>query len=373
MPLERDFLPVTRPSMPELGAFISALEELWDSKQLTNRGKFHQEFEAALEQHLGVSNLSLVANATIGLLVALKALKVGGEVITTPFSFVATSTALSWAGLTPRFVDIDPQDFNIAANKIERSITDKTTAIMPVHGYANPCNVEMIQNIADRHALKVIYDAAPAFGVKLADRSVLDHGDASVVSLHATKVMNSFEGGFIVFKNKEDKLLADKLTNFGFVDENTIDEAGINAKLPEISAAFGLLQLEGFTENTGKRRAIYQRYQSTIGAMRGLRTIRQAEDVEPNYAYFPIVVEEHFPLIRDKLHAKFLEAGIGTKKYYHPLISNLPMYRDLSSAASENLPVANFASGSVLCLPIYASMTVEEQDRVLAVLESCLK
>jgi dTDP-4-amino-4,6-dideoxygalactose transaminase len=338
------------------------LEQIWKNKWLTNGGPFHQEFEQCLCGYLGVKHLALFTNGTLALVTALQALRITGEVITTPYSFVATAHSLLWNGTKPVFVDIDPLTLNLNPSKIEAAITPQTTAIMPVHCYGRSCNVGQIQEIADNYGLKVIYDAAHAFGVQDKRGSILNHGDLSVLSFHATKVFNTFEGGAIVCPDAKTKQRIDHLKNFGFVDELTVVAPGINGKMSEINAAFGLLQLKGIDEALKKRKAIDLRYRSALGCAKGILCLPAAEETIANYAYFPILVNPSYGLSRDGLFQKLQNNAIIARRYFYPLISEFPMYRGLPSAAPANLPVSTRVAQEVICLPIYPDLPLEQVD-----------
>jgi dTDP-4-amino-4,6-dideoxygalactose transaminase len=359
---------VTRPSLPALEEFIPYLREIWDSKILTNGGPFHEKFEHKLCEYLGVKQIALFANATIGLVTALQALRITGEVITTPYSFVATAHSLLWNGIKPVFVDIDPHTFNLDPSKIEAAITPQTTAIMPVHVYGHPCDVDGIQAIADTYGLKVIYDAAHAFGVQCHCGSVLTHGDLSVLSFHATKVFTTFEGGAIVCPDEKSRQRINFLKNFGFADEVTVVAPGINGKMSEFNAALGLLQLNGIDAALAERRAIDERYRAGLADVAGIRCLQSAGEIRSNYAYFPILVQPDYPLGRDALFQKLRDKGIYVRRYFYPLISDFPMYRGLPSAAHANLPIARRMAAQVLCLPIYPGLPHDQVDRVLELL-----
>ncbi len=358
-------IPVTEPFMPPLEDFIPYLEKIWEAKWLTNAGQFHQELEQRLATRLGVEHLSLFSNGTIALIVALQALRVVGEVITTPYSFVATAHSLLWNNIRPVFVDIDPVTFNMDPAKIESAITADTTAIMPVHCYGNPCDVEAIQDIADRHGLSVIYDAAHAFGVDYKGQSLLKHGDLSVLSFHATKVFNTFEGGAIVSKDAKTKQRIDHLKNFGFVDEVTVVEAGINGKMNEVQAAFGLLQLEHVDRLIAARGVIDAHYRGMLEGIRGITPYHRIDGASRNYSYFPVLVGADYPLTRDQLYLKLREHGIMARRYFFPLISDFPMYRELPSAPRSNLPNAANVADQVLCLPIYPDLATDTVDAIV--------
>ena len=356
---------VTRPSLPSLAEFIPYLQQIWDSKVLTNGGPFHQEFEQKLCEYLGVKHIALFTNATIALVTALQALRISGEVITTPYSFVATAHSLLWNGIKPVFVDIDPDTLNMDPGKIEAAITPQTTAIMPVHCYGHPCDVDRIQAIADTYGLKIIYDAAHAFGVRCHCGSVLAHGDLSVLSFHATKVFTTFEGGAIICPDEKTRQRINFLKNFGFADEVTVVAPGINGKMSEFNAALGLLQLKGVDQALAKRRAIDERYRAGLAKVTGIRCIQSAGEARANFAYFPILIGPDYPLSRDALYEKFRSHEIYVRRYFYPLISDFPMYRGLPSAAHSNLPVARMLSQQVLCLPIYPELPLDQVDRVV--------
>jgi dTDP-4-amino-4,6-dideoxy-D-glucose transaminase len=345
------------------------LRKIWDTKILTNGGPFHQEFEQRLSEYLGIKHIALFANATIGLVTALQALRITGEVITTPYSFVATAHSLLWNGIKPVFVDIDPVTLNLDPGKLEAAITPQTTAIMPVHVYGHPCDVDRIRAIADTYGLKVIYDAAHAFGVQCHCGSVLNHGDLSVLSFHATKVFTTFEGGAIICPDEKTRQRINYLKNFGFADELTVVAPGINGKMSEFNAALGLLQLKGQTRALAQRKAIDARYRAGLETLRGIRCLQPGTEMHSNYAYFPILVQPEYPLSRDALYRRFRDVNIFVRRYFFPLISDFPMYRGLPSAAHDNLPVARKLSQQVLCLPIYPELPLEQVDRIVELLE----
>lgn len=356
---------VTRPLMPDLGEFLPYLEEIWERRILTNGGPMHQRLEAALCERLGVSHLSLFANGTMALSTAIRALGLRGEVITTPYSFVATTNSLVWAGLEPVFVDIDPRTLNLDPAKIEDAITPRTSAILPVHCYGMPCDVDAIDRIAADHGLRVIYDAAHAFGVRTPRGNLLESGDFSALSFHATKVFNTFEGGALITRDPSLKRLVDRLKNFGFVDEVTVVEAGVNGKMSELAAAFGLLQL-GYVDSALIRRAeIDQRYRRALATVVGITCAEAGAEEGSNNSYFPILVGDDFPLSRDALYHHLASMGIHGRRYFYPLISDFPMYRSLESASRSRLRVAADVSDRVLCLPIYPTLTNAEVDRIV--------
>ncbi len=359
---------VTQPDLPPLEEFMPYLQQIWDSKILTNGGPFHKQLEAELAEFLGVKHISLFTNATIALVTALQSLRISGEVITTPYSFVATAHSLLWNGIKPVFVDIDPQTFNLDPACIEAAITPQTTAIMPVHCYGRPCDVEAIQRIADDYNLKVIYDAAHAFGVKQHGQSVLQHGDLSILSFHATKVFNTFEGGAIISPDARTKQHIDHLKNFGFVNETTVVATGINGKMSELNAALGLLQLKHVGKAITRRKEIDALYRSLLGDVKGIRLLEPAADTDVNCSYFPILVEPDYPVTRDALYQQMKDAGINGRRYFYPLISDFPMYRGLPSASSGLLPVAKATSSKVICLPIYPALSDDDVARVSALI-----
>ncbi|RKQ40371.1 DegT/DnrJ/EryC1/StrS aminotransferase family protein, partial [Enterobacter sp. R1(2018)] len=352
----------------DLKEFIPYLEKIWENQWLTNNGPFHQKLEAELCDFLGVKYISLFNNATIALVTALQALRISGEVITTPYSFVATSHSIMWNSLTPVFVDIDAETFNINPDKIEQAITPNTTAIMPVHCYGNPCDVERIQKIADNYGLRVIYDAAHAFGVNYNDNSLLNFGDLSILSFHATKVFNTFEGGAIISHDIKTKERIDRLKNFGIADELTVTAPGINGKMSEINAAFGLLQLKHIPEAISARKQIDAKYREQLSAVKGITIPILSKLSNSNHSYFPVIIEDDYPMSRDELYAHLKKHEVLSRRYFYPLISNMPMYRGISSASCDNLRIANYISDRVLCLPIFTSMTSEEQALVIGLL-----
>lgn len=366
--MKRNNITVTKPYLPSLEEFIPYLEKIWKSKWLTNNGPFHQQFEEELCSHLGVEYISLFSNGTIALVTALQALRVTGEVITTPYSFVATTHALFWNNIEPVFVDIDPLTMNMSADGIEAAITPRTSAIMPVHCYGHPCDVDRIQKIADIYGLKVIYDAAHSFDVRYKGQSILTYGDLSVLSFHATKVFNTFEGGAIVCSDFKAKQRIDYLKNFGIADEVTVVAPGINGKMNEVQAAFGLLQLKHINQAIHLRRKVDDCYRKALANVKGITIPLLPQDTNYNYAYFPILVEANFPISRDQLYDMYLEEGIHVRRYFYPLISDLPMYRGLSSASSGRLAVAKSISERILCLPIYPDLNSAQQAQVVNVL-----
>jgi len=358
---------VTSPLLPSLDDFIPYLQDIWDRKWLTNNGYYHQELENALCDFLGIKYISLFTNGTLPLMTALQALRITGEVITTPYSFVATTHSLWWNGIKPVFVDIEPATCNIDPSKIEAAITSKTTAIMPVHVYGYPCNMKSIQKIADKYGLKVIYDAAHAFGVEVNNKSILESGDMSTLSFHATKVYNTIEGGALICHDKQTKKRIDYLKNFGFAGETTVVAPGINAKMDEIRSAYGLLALKKVKDAINARRKIAEFYRETLKDVSGISYLEDFPDVRHNYSYFPIFVDsKQYGMTRDELYFKLQEYNIFGRRYFYPLISTFSTYKGLESAKPENLPVATKIADSVICLPMYAEL---ENDDISLIVE----
>jgi dTDP-4-amino-4,6-dideoxygalactose transaminase len=364
---------VTRSFLPPLVELVPLLESIWACRILTNNGPLHTRFEVALAEHLGVEHIALVANGTLALTIALQTLALSGEVITTPYSFVATAHAIKLASLTPVFVDIRADDFNIDASRIEAAITPRTVAILPVHCYGNPCDIASIDAIAKRHGLRVIYDAAHAFGVAQNGVSVLKHGDFSTISLHATKAFNTFEGGAIVAKSAEAKLAINRMKNFGFVDEVTVESVGSNGKMSEFNAALGLLQLKYFEQVRAARGRVDEIYRAKLKSVEGVWCMPLPAGVTPNYSYFPILVQPSFPVSRDALYDRLKQAGIFARRYFYPLLTSFPMYSGLPSADAQNLPVATEIAKRILCLPIYPELSESDQDRVVECITSTRK
>lgn len=355
--------------MPPMEEFIAYLEKIWETKWLTNAGPFHQQFEGKLADYLGVEHLALFTNGTLALVTALQALRITGEVITTPFSFVATAHSLLWNGIKPVFVDIHPESFNLDPDKIEAAVTPQTTAILPVHVYGHPSDVDKIQKIADTYGLKVIYDAAHAFGVKYKDASLVKHGDLSILSFHATKVFNTFEGGAIVCPDAKTKKRIDDLKNFGFANEVTVVASGINGKMNELQAAFGLLQLKHIDKAIDRRREIDAQYRQQLMNVPGISCSPLPADTKYNYSYFPILVNNEYPLSREELYQKMRVNNVYARRYFYPLISEFPMYRNLSSASRDNLKSAVEVASKVLCLPIYPNLSDEQLAYVIALIK----
>ncbi|ASE85510.1 TPA: DegT/DnrJ/EryC1/StrS family aminotransferase [Citrobacter koseri] len=360
---------VTSPLLPPLDEFIPYLEEIWQNKQLTNAGPFHQQLEEALAEYLGVEHLCLFANGTLALLTAFQALRITGEVITTPYSFVATSHSLLWNGLKPVFVDIDPVTCNMDPRKIEEAITPQTTAILPVHCYGIPCDTTHIQQIADIYGLKVIYDAAHAFGVKREGTTILREGDLSVLSFHATKVFNTIEGGAIICHDKKTKQRIDYLKNFGFAGETTIVAPGINGKMNEVQSAFGLLQLRHIDKALAERAALFDNYKTLLADIPGISLLIPPDNIAWNHAYCPIMVSDAFPVSRDGVYDLLKSHNIMPRRYFYPLISSFPMYRALESARQDKLKIAQLRADEVLCLPLYPGLEKEVQVEIASLLK----
>lgn len=365
---EQKIITVTSPLLPDLKEFEKLLEDIWQRKWLTNNGHYHQELEKALAEYLGVPYLSLFTNGTLPLITALQTMKITGEVITTPYSFVATTHSIWWNNLKPVFVDVEEETGNIDPEKIEAAITPQTTAIMPVHVYGTPCNTKRIQEIADIYGLKVIYDAAHAFGVKVNGESILKEGDMSTLSFHATKVYNTVEGGALVCRDEATKKRIDYLKNFGFAGETTVVAPGINSKMDELRAAYGLLNLKQVDQAIAKRKHVAELYKLALKDVPGIRFLQDIEGVHHNYSYFPIfITEKEYGMSRDSLYAKLKENNVLGRRYFYPLISNFPVYRGLESSDPKNLPVANKLADQVLCLPMFADLSDNDIERILTV------
>ena len=357
---------VTSPLLPDLEEFYGLLRQIWDSKWITNNGQFHQRLEKELAEYLGVPYISLFTNGTLPLLTALQALRITGEVITTPYSFVATTHSIWWNGCKPVFVDIDPKTGNMDPDKIEAAITPKTTAIMPVHVYGKPCDTKRIQEIADRYGLKVIYDAAHAFGVKVDGESVLNAGDLSTLSFHATKVFNTIEGGAMVMHDEATKKRIDYLKNFGFAGETTVVGPGINSKMDEMRSAYGLLNLRQVDAAIEARHKVAVRYRDALRNVKGISFFDDMPGVRHNYSYFPVFVDaEEYGMTRNELYSKMKAANVLGRRYFYPLISEFSTYRGLESAKPENLPNAHKMAASVVCLPMHHALSDEDVERVL--------
>ncbi|MEA2077122.1 MAG: DegT/DnrJ/EryC1/StrS family aminotransferase [Candidatus Marinimicrobia bacterium] len=356
---------VTQPSLPSLSEFIPYLESIWEDKWLTNNGKFHKQLESELEGFLGVEHVALCSNGTFALILALKALNIKDEVITTPFSFVATSHAISWNGCSPVFADIDPDTFNLDPNKVEDMITENTTAIMPVHVYGKPCDNIRLKEIARKHDLKLIYDAAHAFHVRKNGESILQWGDLSILSFHATKVFNTFEGGAVICHTPEMKQKICDLKNFGIQGETSVVDTGINAKMNEVQASMGLLQLKYLDDTIEKRRTISDLYDQLLYNVQGITLPHNDEKISQNYSYYPILIDEAYDgRSRDQIYEMLKTNNIFSRRYFYPLISHFPMYASLSSAAPKGLPVAERVAQQVLCLPIYPELSLKDVRRI---------
>ena len=360
---------VTSPLLPDLDEFNGLLREIWDSKWITNNGSFHKKLEAALCEYLKVPYVSLFTNGTLPLLTALQALRITGEVITTPYSFVATTHSIWWNGCKPVFVDIDPATGNIDPDRIEAAITPKTTAIMPVHVYGKPCDTKRIQEIADKYGLKVIYDAAHAFGVEVDGESILNAGDLSTLSFHATKVYNTIEGGAMVMHDAEMKKRIDYLKNFGFANEVEVVGPGINSKMDEVRSAYGLLNLKQVDAAIEARHQVAIRYREALRGVEGITFFDDMPGVRHNYSYFPIFVDaEKYGMTRDELYFKMKEKGVLGRRYFYPLISTFDIYRGLPSATKENLPQAHKMADSVICLPMHHALSEENIEIVITLI-----
>jgi dTDP-4-amino-4,6-dideoxygalactose transaminase len=356
---------VTSPLLPNLDEFHKMLEDIWERKWITNNGYYHKQLEQALAEYLKVPYVSLFTNGTLPLITALQALRITGEVITTPYSFVATTHALWWNGIKPVFVDIDPETCCIDPNKIEAAITPKTTAIMPVHVYGRPCDTKAIQDIADKYGLKVIYDAAHAFGVEVNGEGVLNAGDLSTISFHATKVYNTIEGGAMIMHDEKTKRHIDYLKNFGFAGETEVVAPGINSKMDEMRSAYGLLNLKQVDMAIEARRQVALKYREALRGIEGISFWDDEPGVRNNYIYFPIFVDaKKYGLSRDELYFKMKEQGVYGRRYFYPLISEFSTYRGLPSATKENLPVATKIANEVICLPMHHALTEEDIERV---------
>jgi len=356
---------VTQPALPPLEEFLESLKVIWGNKILTNNGPFHKQFEQTLADYLDVKYVSLFANGTLALMTALQALRITGEVITTPFSFVATTHALWWNNIKPVFVDIEPDYLNLDPEKVEAAITPQTTAILPVHVFGNPCQVERLQQIADTYGLKLIYDAAHAFGVRINGNSILNYGDLSILSFHATKVFNTIEGGAIIIPDEKTKKRIDYLKNFGFAGETTVIEPGINAKMNELQAAYGRLQLKYVAEYIAKRKAVAEKYREGLRSIPGIRYMEDLEGIQHAYSYFPVLIDQmDYGKTRDETYEELKKHNIFSRRYFYPLISQFPIYRGLPSAKPGNLPVAEEAAEQVICLPIYPDLLMPDIEKI---------
>lgn len=365
--MDKKVITVTSPLLPDLEEFHSLLKEIWDSKWITNNGSFHKKLEAALAEYLKVPYVSLFTNGTLPLITALQALRITGEVITTPYSFVATTHALWWNGIKPVFVDIEPETGDIDPNKIEAAITPKTTAIMPVHVYGKPCKVKEIQAIADKYGLRVIYDAAHAFGVEVNGKSILNAGDMSTLSFHATKVYNTIEGGAMIMHDEQTKKRIDYLKNFGFAGETEVIAPGINSKMDEMRSAYGLLNLKQVDVAIEARHQVAIKYREALKNVEGISYWNDMPGVKHNYSYFPIFVDaKEYGMTRDELYFKMKEQNILGRRYFYPLICEFSTYRGLPSSTRENLPNAYKMAESVICLPMHHALSEEDINRTLS-------
>ena len=361
---------VTSPLLPSLEDFTFLLKEIRESKMLTNNGNFHQKLEEELAKYLKVPYLSLFTNGTLPLITALQAMRITGEVITTPFSFVATTHSLWWNGIKPVFVDIEPETCNLDPSKIEAAITPRTTAIMPVHVYGKPCKTKEIQEIANKYGLKVIYDAAHAFGVEINGESILNFGDMATLSFHATKVYNTLEGGALVVHDEQTKKRIDYLKNFGFASETEVVAPGINSKVDEVRAAYGLLNLKQVDHAINSRRKVAIRYRDELQGVKGITFFNDIPGVRHNYSYFPIFINaEEYGMTRDELYFKMKEHNVFGRRYFYPLISTFSTYRGLDSANPDNLPVATQMSNNVICLPMHHALSENEVEYILQIIK----
>lgn len=367
--MNKKLITVTSPLLPNLADFNEMLKQIWESKWITNNGAFHKQLEKELATYLKVPYISLFTNGTLPLITALQALRITGEVITTPYSFVATTHSLWWNGIKPVFVDIDPNTGNIDPNKIEAAITPKTTAIMPVHVYGKPCDTKRIQEIADKYGLKVIYDAAHAFGVEVNGESILNAGDMSTLSFHATKVYNTIEGGALVMHDEETKKRIDYLKNFGFANEVEVVAPGINSKMDEMRAAYGLLNLKQVDAAIEVRHQVAVKYREALRSIEGITFMDDMPGVKHNYSYFPIFIDaEKYGMTRDELYFLMKEQNVLGRRYFYPLISEFSTYRGLSSANPGNLPNAHKMANSVICLPMHHELDMYDAERILSII-----
>ncbi len=364
--MDKQLITVTSPLLPDLDEFYGELKKIWESKWITNNGSFHQQLEKELAAYLKVPYISLFTNGTLPLITALQALRVTGEVITTPYSFVATTHSLWWNGIKPVFVDVDPVTGNIDPDRIEAAITSRTTAIMPVHVYGTPCDTARIREIANKYGLRVIYDAAHAFGVEVDGRSVLNEGDMSTLSFHATKVFNTIEGGALVMHDAETKQRIDYLKNFGFAGETEVVAPGINSKMDEIRSAYGLLNLRQVDASIEARRSVALKYREALSGVEGITYMDDVDGVRHNYSYFPIFVDaEKYGMTRDELYFKMQKDNVLGRRYFYPLISTFTTYRGLDSADAANLPNAHRMADTVICLPMHHALSDEDMERIL--------
>lgn len=380
--MNKNIVTVTSPLLPDLGEFNEMLKQIWESKWITNMGQFHNQLEEALAEYLHVPYVCLFTNGTLPLITALQALRITGEVITTPYSFVATTHAIWWNGCKPVFVDVDPCTGNMDPDKIEAAITPATTCIMPVHVYGKPCDTKRIQEIADKYGLKVIYDAAHAFGVEVPAKQyglpaydesgmagIMNAGDMSTLSFHATKVYNTIEGGALVVHDEKMKQRIDQLKNFGITDEVTVVAPGINGKMDEMRSAYGLLNLKQVDEAIEARHQVAAQYRKALRDVDGIHFMEDLSGVHHNYSYFPIFVDkEEFGMTRDELYFKMRGQGVLSRRYFYPLISNFPTYSGLPTANIENLSKANKMAAEVLCLPMHHNLSDAEVSQIINII-----
>lgn len=354
---------VTRPSMPPYEEFIEMIKPLWTTHRLTNMGEYHKKLEKAMENYLGVNHVSLMTNGHMALEMILQAMNLEGEVITTPFTFVSTTHAIVRNGLTPVFCDINREDYTIDVDKIESLITERTSAILPVHVYGRVCDVDTVEKIAQKHHLKVIYDAAHAFGVKYRGNDITQYGDASILSFHATKAFNTIEGGAVVYNQKEVGEILYGLKNFGIRNEINIDSVGANAKMDEFRAIMGICNLKHVDEEIDKRRKVFLKYRDNLYGVKGIEFLPEQKGVTSNYAYFPILIDEkNYGRVRDELYNYLREKDIYTRRYFYPLTNECICYKHLFE--NESTPVAKYISERVLTLPLFADLKDEEVDRI---------
>jgi len=360
---------VTQPSLPPLEELIPYLEKIWKSKRLTNNAEFHEEFEKALSDYLGVKYVSLFCNGMLALQVGLQTLKITGEVITTPYTFAATTHAIYWNRCAPVFCDIREHDFNLDPEKVESLISPKTTAIMPVHVYGNPCDNDKLQSICDTYGLKLFYDAAHAFGVQKDGYSILNYGDLSMLSFHATKCFNTFEGGALITNDFKLKKRIDFLKNFGFADETVIVAPGTNGKMNEFQSALGLLQLKYIDAEIDKSKKIVEYYRNHLRKINGIIVLEDFLGVKHNYSYFPVLVnQDEYGIDRENLYYKLIDNNIFVRRYFYPLTSQFPVYRNLPSAEAGALPIAERLTKQILCLPVYPDLSMKDVDRVIQII-----
>lgn len=369
--MENRIIYTTRPFLPPIAEFTGMLEAIWENRILTNNGPYHKEFESKLSDYLGVKYVSLFTNGTLALVAALKALSIEGEVITTPYSFVGIANAITFCNLKPVFVDIEPDHFNLNPDKIELAITPKTTAILPVHVYGYPAQVMRIREVAERNGLKVIYDACHTFGVKLKDIPIVSFGDLSVMSFHATKVFNTLEGGAVISNSEEMKIKIDLLKNFGFTDEVSVVEQGFNAKMNEVQAALGILQLKYIDQNIEARKRIVFQYRKLLHNIEGLRILDDMKDVEHCYSYFPILIDsERFGLSRDDLYDQLKSNGFYGRRYFYPIIPRFEAFKNIGESSETNWRVAESISHQVICLPLFPEITESDVNSICNVISN---